>query len=195
MLTVTSKKKRFTVREYLKMDRAGIFGDQRVELVMGRILKMHAQNYSHRTLLSRVNTCLVRRFPDEAFWAVVQGTLQLGKFGAPEPDFGILDVPCGTPEPQLPLPFLIIEISDTTYRRDAGAKLQQYAAAGIQDYWIVNATQEQIEVYRQPVGRTDAGVAGYLERKVYKRGEAATCLRFPDFQIAVTHLFPDNPVA
>ena len=47
---------------------------------------------------------------------------------------------------------LLIEVSDSTLRKDQGAKLELYAEAGIRDYWIVNIQTRCIEVYRDPEG-------------------------------------------
>lgn len=186
---VTSKKQRFTVEQYLKMDRTGVFGHDRVELILGRIYRMHAQNYSHRDLVTRLSELLLPRFPTSRYWTVIQGTLPLGKYGAPDPDFHILDVPRGTPEHLLPLPFLIIEVADTTYRRDSGVKLRQYANAGVQDYWIVNVSERRVEIYRQPVGQTEAGRPGYLERFDRSGDGLVAPLRYPDFEVRVDDIF------
>jgi Uma2 family endonuclease len=78
----------------------------------------------------------------------------LDEHNAPEPDFHLFDVPVGTPRKKLPLPILVIEVSDTTYRRDSGSKLRLYARAGVADYWIVNLRENRIEVYRRPANPT-----------------------------------------
>lgn len=78
----------------------------------------------------------------------------MDEHNAPEPDFHLFDVPVGTPRKKLPLPILVIEVSDTTYRRDSGSKLRLYARAGVADYWIVNLRENRIEVYRRPANPT-----------------------------------------
>src|SRR5437773_2228169 len=137
-MIATSPKVRFTVAEYFRMNKAGVFGAARVELIDGRIIRMHAQAHPHRWAISKGSRKLLALFPAEKFWVVVQGTLSLGKFNAPDPDFHILNIPEGTPQRKLPKPFLVIEVSDTTYRYDSGLKLRRYAEAGIKEYWIVN---------------------------------------------------------
>jgi Uma2 family endonuclease len=84
----------------------------------------------------------------------VQSTLPLGRFGAPDPDLHLFDVPLGTAEELLPKPFIVLEVSDKSYRKDTGIKLRMSASAGIQDYWIVNLMQRRIEVYRHPENPT-----------------------------------------
>jgi Uma2 family endonuclease len=57
----------------------------------------------------------------------------------------------------------LIEISDTTLTRDRGSKKIAYAKAGIGEYWIVNLTDKQIEVYRDP----DTAAGEYPQPTVY----------------------------
>jgi Uma2 family endonuclease len=45
---------------------------------------------------------------------------------------------------------LLVEVSDSTLKFDRGGKLQLYAEAGIQEYWIVNLVDRAVEVYRDP---------------------------------------------
>jgi Uma2 family endonuclease len=46
--------------------------------------------------------------------------------------------------------FLIIEAADSSLDKDREVKLPIYAQAGIPVYWIVNLTDQQIEVYHTP---------------------------------------------
>src|SRR5580692_7299732 len=123
MPSVTAKRIRFTVAEYLRMSEAGLFGSRRTELVAGRIIKMAPQLNRHRWAISKVNHALVRMVGTKD-WLVVEGTLFLGDDNAPEPDFQLFDVPMGTPDEKLPLPILVVEISNKTYKRDSGSKLR-----------------------------------------------------------------------
>jgi Uma2 family endonuclease len=190
-MIATSKRIRFTVDEYFRMSQAGVFDDKRVELIEGRIVPMHAQAHPHRWALSKATWALHRRFPPDKFWVVVQGTLLLGRYGAPDPDLHVFDVPEGTPEQQLPKPFIVIEISDTTYRKDSGMKLRQYASMGIQDYWIVNLPQRRIEVYRNPENPTGKRRDWrYADVQQFKPGQKVKLLRYPKIAIAVSEIIP-----
>src|SRR5580658_715321 len=140
---------RFTVGEYLRMSDAGILGGRRTELVGGTIKKMAPQEDRHIWSVSKITRLLIHATTLKDT-LIVQGTLYLDEQNAPEPDFHLFDVPIGTPRDRLPLPILVIEVSDTTYRRDSGSKLRLYARAGIADYWIVNLRDNRVEVYREP---------------------------------------------
>jgi len=122
---------------------------------------------------------------------VVQGTLLLPPHGAPDPDFHVFDVPIGTPDRDLPLPFLVIEISDTTYLKDSGPKLRMYAKAGILDYWILNLPKDRLEVYRQPEQLTSEPARWrYVQTVSFGRGERVSPLARPDLSFLVDDLLP-----
>ncbi len=47
---------------------------------------------------------------------------------------------------------LVVEVSDSSLRRDRRFKKAIYAKALIPVYWIVNLIDRQVEVYSQPTG-------------------------------------------
>src|SRR3954452_2088697 len=144
-----AKRFRWTVKDYFRMSEAGVLDDRRVELINGDIVAMPALGHLHRLCISGISRLLLQAF-GAPFWVVIQGTYIVSRYSAPDPDFHVFDVPVGTPDPQLPVPFLVIEVSDTTYTKDSGAKLRLYARADVPDYWIVNIPADRVEVYRQP---------------------------------------------
>jgi Uma2 family endonuclease len=191
-MIATAKRIKFTVDEYFRMSDAGVFDDRKVELVHGRILQIHAQASPQRAAITLGMIILNRHFSDShKFWLLVQSTLILQPYGAPEPDFHIFDVPVGTPDSKLPRPFFVMEVSDKTYRRDSGSKLRQYAAAGIQDYWIENLNENRIEVYRDPVNPTGKWDDWqYHDKKHYKRGQKIKLFHLPKIALDVSDLLP-----
>ena len=77
-------------------------------------------------------------------------------------------------------------MSDTTYRKDAGPKLRAYAAAGISDYWIVNLTKQQVEVYGQPENVTDKRSDWrYASITTHSASETLSPHRRPDLAFSV----------
>jgi Uma2 family endonuclease len=190
-MIATSKKIRFTVDEYFRMSDAGVFDGKRVELIEGRIVRRQARSHAHRWTNSRASRAFLANFEPQKYWVVVQGTLTLGRFSAPDPDIHVFDVPEGTVEQQLPKPFVVVEVSDTTYRKDSGIKLRQYAAAGIQDYWIVNLKAQQIEVYRKPENPTGKTKGWrYADIGQFKKGDEVEFLAYPKILIAVDEIVP-----
>jgi Uma2 family endonuclease len=78
---------------------------------------------------------------------------------------------------------LLIEVSDTSLRRDREIKLPLYAGAGIPKYWIVDVQDGVIEVHTSPSG------ARYGSVRRFGRGESVSPLAFPDLRIAVDEVF------
>jgi Uma2 family endonuclease len=91
----------------------------------------------------------------------------------------------------LPRPILVIEVSDTTYRKDAGPKLRAYARAGIGDYWIINLQQQRVDVYRGLENATGKAAGWrYADVAHRGRGEAVSPLGRPDLSFAVDGMLP-----
>jgi Uma2 family endonuclease len=186
-----TKRVRWTVKDYFRMSKAGVFGDRRVELLDGEIIEVNAQANPHRLAISKGARLLFQLFPPTSHWVVVQGTLLLTKYSAPDPDLHVFNVPEGTADADLPKPILVIEVSDTSYRKDAGVKLRAYAAAGVADYWIVNIPAQRVEVYRGPANATGAKSGWhYAQTPFYRRGESVQPLARPDVSLPVDGLLP-----
>jgi Uma2 family endonuclease len=80
---------------------------------------------------------------------------------------------------------LLIEVSDSSLRKDRGPKLELYAEANIREYWIVNVQGRCVDVYRDPQGL----IFGSIE--TYTVGEEIHPLAFPDVSLPVSRLFPE----
>jgi Uma2 family endonuclease len=189
MKAAVARRFRWTVKKYFRAAEVGLFDDRRVELLNGEIIEVPSQAHPHRLSITRLTRLLIQAFDPSHYWVVVQGTLVLSRYSAPDPDFHVFDVPEGTPDDELPTPFLVIEVSDTTYLKDSGPKLRLYASAGVPDYWMVNLPKRQIEVYRQPENPTgrlaDCRYASITTRRA---GDLVTPLHRPDLTFPVGHM-------
>jgi Uma2 family endonuclease len=192
MAISTIKQIRFTTDEYMRMSEAGVFDGRRVELLQGRIREMHAQCNAHMACISLCMIVFSRHFNDRSrHWLVGQGTYRIGPWDAPDPDFVLFDVPVGTPDDRLPLPSLVIEVAQSSYKRDSGIKLRRYAAAGVPDYWIINLRLARVEVYRGP--HNPNGLARdwqYRTVEYYSAGSKIQLLAFPSIEVSVADLIP-----
>ncbi len=63
------------------------------------------------------------------------------------------DYPDRHPGPQDLL--LVVEVSDSSLRRDQGFKKVMYAKAAIPVYWIVNLIDRRVEAYSDPTGAVE----------------------------------------
>ncbi len=183
--------RRFTRAEYYEMERLGWFADQRVELIAGEIIQMASFNPPHTAATSLTEKALEAAF-GLGFWVRTGGPISLPGDSEPEPDVSVVpggarDYLAGHPTTAL----LVVEVSESTLRGDQNDKGSLYAAAGLQEYWIVNLVDRQLEVYRKPI--PDANEPhGFVYDDVTFLGPAdfVTPLALPQARIAVADLMP-----
>lgn len=189
MSRVTLPHTQFTADEFIRMVEADVFGTTRVELLNGRVYLM-TQRERHMTAMSNAADVFPRvRRPGD--WTIFGGTLRLDSLSMPDPDVLWLPVPKNTPYQDWPDPILVIEISETTYRKDSGLKLRKYARRGIPDYWIENLKADRIEVYRDPKNPTgDERDCRYASVEYFTRGQTIGVLARPDVSVNVDDLLP-----
>jgi Uma2 family endonuclease len=189
MSRVTAPTTRFTLAEFERLVDADALGTQRVELVNGRIYFM-TQGPPHMHAVSKASKTLQAVCPSSE-WIVIQGTLRLDRFNAPDPDLMWVPVAPGSPEHLWPMPILVAEISDKTYKKDSGVKLRKYAQARISDYWIFNLGANRVEIYRDPQNPTGRLIdCHYGSVSHVVRGQSISLLRRPSVVLAVDDLLP-----
>jgi hypothetical protein len=160
-LTGAARSYRFDVRQFRRMMAAGVFKDQKVELVAGRIYDM-TDLPPHTFALGRLLRGLLVMFAADQWTVRQEQPVLLGRFWAPKPDLAVLrgdDTHYATRHPRRRDVALLIEVSDTTYHRDRGHKWRRYAAAGIPTYAIVRLKGPDtiVELWTGPTGRGRAG--------------------------------------
>jgi hypothetical protein len=154
---------RVTVRQFKRMIDARVFpGRGRIELLGGRLVERMTKNDPHTFANSQLGDDLRRMLPDDLV-VRQEGSADLGRYSRPEPDLVIVRGPheryrAGAPQPEDIL--LVIEVADSTYKKDRGPMWQLYASAGLPCYWIVNIPKRVIEVYESPSGRGKAAAYG-----------------------------------
>ena len=133
----SADKKLFTVDELYRMEEAGLFQDERVELLHGEIFLMPSGS-RHQARVDRLNVLLVSTIGTRAI-VRIQGPLFVDNYNLPEPDAMLIKSRPDFYEHKHPGPedvLLIIEIADSSLERDREVKLALYAIAGIREYWI-----------------------------------------------------------
>lgn len=173
----------FSVDEFHRMAEAGIFQeDDRLELLGGDIIAMSPVGVRHIACVNRLTDIFTDRFRGKAIISV-QNPIHLDYQTEPIPDIAVLkyrkDYYAQQP-PSAADVFLLIEVSDTTLSFDREVKRPLYASAGIPEYWLINLTDNQPELCRQP----DQG--DYQEQLVVNGDERVTAVAFPDeaFQLS-----------
>lgn len=190
--------RRLNIDEYHQLIESGIFSsDERVELIEGVLHQMTPKGPRHTESLRRLLRLLT----------IALGTARLGSEveisvqdpisipetdSEPEPDLALLAPREGGYSDRHPHPdevLLVVEVADTSLNEDHAVKVPLYAAAGIEEYWLVNLADDELEVFREPKLR-QSGQAAYHQRLLYDAGDTVTPLRFPDCTIDVAPLFP-----
>ncbi|MBI2901068.1 MAG: Uma2 family endonuclease [Planctomycetes bacterium] len=173
-------RRRFTVEDYEKMVRAGVLTeDDRVELIEGEIVEMSPIGERHAACVKRVNRLLTRLLGERAIVSV-QDPVCLGNDSEPEPDIAILRPRADfyvSGHPRARDILLIIEVADTTRKKDREVKIPLYARAGVMESWLVDLEARRIEVFRKPSAR------GYLDRSKVRAGGRISPAAFPDIEI------------
>lgn len=174
----------FGVDEYQRMEKVGILADdERIELIRGEIYLMSPIGDPHGLCLMWLDKLLEPLRP--GIISSMQGPLRLRtQMSMPQPDLFLTRYdgqrPTSLPNPEDVL--LLIEVSDTTLRRDR-KKMVLYGASGIPESLLVNLRAETVSVYRKPCP------AGYEEVRTFRRGESFSLLAFPDFSLSVDRIF------
>ncbi|MDX6272678.1 MAG: hypothetical protein QOD28_3901 [Acidobacteriota bacterium] len=160
----------FSVAEFERMGEAGVFTkDARLELIEGEIIEMSPIGSRHAACVKFLNRFLNRTVGDIALIST-QDPIRLNDFSEPQPDLALLRLRDDFYRDALPTPadvLLVIEVADTTLGYDRQVKVPLYAKAGVAEVWIINLTDELIEVYAEP--ESDA----YQTVVNFRRGEEA----------------------
>jgi Uma2 family endonuclease len=158
---------RVTVDQYHDLiNRGKLTHDDPVELIEGVLVFKMPKNRPHKSAVRRCNRAITAALPENHFYDPEQ-PLTLAD-GEPEPEGKIEDYDDVDVEPSHLS--LVIEVSDSTLKRDRITKLRSYARAGIVCYWIINLIDRQIEVHTQPDAKAE--VPAYRDRQVFKPGDS-----------------------
>jgi Uma2 family endonuclease len=144
--------RRFTRDEYYRMAAAGLFHEERVELLDGEIITMSPQNTVHASTVYRLVHILERLIGTTT---CVRGQLPivLHDWSEPEPDVSVCapnPQDYSRAHPRADQVLSVIEVADTSLTYGRTRKAQAYAASGIPEYWIVNLIDRQVEVLTDP---------------------------------------------
>ncbi len=175
----------FTVDDYYKMLDDGIIKPtDRVELIKGEIIKMSPIRSPHSGMANLLAEELMTNVRGR-YNVAVQNPVRISDSSEPEPDLSVLKYRKDRYSLRHPRPkdvFLIIEVADTTLQKDREIKEPLYADANIQEYWIVNLQEHQIEVFKNPRN------GNYQEKIIVKEGEKVVCTQI-NFTLDTAEIF------
>ena len=163
----TPEKARLRVEDFLLLNDNGAFSNySKTELIEGEIYFMNAQHSRHariKTELAIEIGNLLRAMPSD-LRPIIEASTQVSDHSLPEPDIVVTNYK-GPHVVPLESVALLVEVSDTTLKIDLGRKLRIYAAAGIAEYWVIDAEGKVIHQMWRPAGRV------YREKREVLFGE------------------------
>lgn len=185
-LTEVFKHHRFTVDQYDRMIDLGILDeDDKVELIHGEIVeKMSPIGASHMACLRRLNLVLGRHLEGHALTGI-QDSVKL-RDSEPEPDYSVLkkvEHEYLHVKPVASDVLLLIEVADSTLRRDRTTKKKLYAENGIPEYWIYNIYDKQVEVFCQP--QPDGT---YADARILTADDRISLISLPEVEINLSEI-------
>jgi Uma2 family endonuclease len=183
--------RRWTKEELYQLLDYGFFLEQRVELIDGEIIEVPAQSNYHAAAVVLTCRALEAVF-GTGYWARSQGSLDLSPSSVPDPDVAVVPgSPKQASQDNPTTALLVVEVADTSLSYDRNRKASLYAAAGIQDYWIVNLVDGRLEVLRNPVADASQPFGHrYGEHVIHLPGMSVAPLAAPSSPVAVSDLLP-----
>ena len=170
-----------TRAEYEALVQRGALDDARVELLHGRLVSMSPHGKPHPYGVSQLMTLLIRALGDRAR---VRGQAPFVAPDESEPEPDVAVVPPGDYLDSHPArAWLIVEVAESSLAHDR-SKARLYAGAGVPEYWIVDLSQQIVDVYRDP------GSDGYSTVSHRRRDESLQLLTFPDVVLQVADVLP-----
>jgi Uma2 family endonuclease len=172
---------RWTIDQYHQAVNAGIFDDQPVELLNGELVIMPSEGAPHAGR-GGVAVVYFRHLLGQRA-QIREGhpiTLRVSQ-SEPEPDVAIVQPLFWEYEAHHPYPeniFWLMEFANTSLKKDLAIKDKIYAAAGIQEYWVLNLPDNKLVVFRDPID------GDYQSKQTYTTGTISP-LAFSDVMVSI----------
>lgn len=182
-------RKRWTRTECTMLESAGLWDQQKLELIEGELISKMPKKRAHTIVLGIVLRWLQNTFGGE--YVDTETSIDVAPednpTSEPEPDLIVLskrslDIRDTNPGPNDLR--LVVEISDTTVTFDMTTKAALYARAGIADYWVFDIPIRRIVVHRDPREGRYQSVTAYSEQ------ESVSPLAAPGHDFRVRDAFP-----
>jgi len=168
--------------EYDRLVQLGCFEDEKIELLDGMLVAVSPQGTEHAQAVRKLTTLFILGVGQRA---AVQCQLPLGASDDSEPEPDIAVVPNQEYFDDHPTrAYLVIEVANSSLRKDRLLKAALYARAGVPEYWIVNVPERLVEIHRSP------RAGEYSTVTTHGTADVIHPSAFMDVKIAVADLFP-----
>ena len=178
---------KWSIEDYHRIVEAGILKDRSAELLEGEIVEMSPIGPLHRyinVIIAKYLRSLLATLAEvyEAY------PVTLGN-SEPQPDIAIVKSPDSRYIKRHPYAediYFIVEISDSTIKKDKMRKKKTYARNGIEEYWVVDVKGRKVTIFQQPDNDS------YRVRTEYTR-ENISPLSFPEVSIDIAQIWEQLP--
>jgi Uma2 family endonuclease len=173
--------------EYDHLVATGAFEDEHVELLRGVLVTMSPQGNDHASVTAEISHRLMEQLValglNSRYMVRTQLPYAASDYSEPEPDIAVAPRAFpGTPHPDRA--FLLVEVSDSSLRKDRTIKTGIYAEAGVPEYWVVDVQGGAVEVYTTPQN------GAYQTTTRAMRGDVLRPLELPEVTIEVSDILP-----
>jgi len=168
--------------EFEHMVESGVFDKDKIELLRGVIIEMSPHGTQHSYALRKLSMLLSVALVNRADVSS-QTPFAASDDSLPEPDISV--VPANVSANVHPRSaFLLVEIAESSLRKDTGTKAALYAEAGVPEYWVVDLARSVVIVHTQPCAD------GYVSRVEHQKGGTMTLVAFADVRISCSAFLP-----
>lgn len=167
--------------EYDRLVALGTFEDERVELLRGMLVTMSPQGAMH----SKISAWLMRRFAqmlDNTYDVFAHSPFAASEDSEPEPDILIAHASPAFEHPNSAL--LLIEVAESSLRKDQILKAAIYGDSLVPEYWIVDISGSQLAVHVHTQPTKD----GYRHVETLRDGDVLQPTRLPAIEIAIADI-------
>lgn len=181
-MTVTTAK--WTLEDYHRMIEVGLLESRHVELLNGEIIEMPPEGPEHAQQSTDTADYLRELVLHRAIVRDAKPITLPDSASEPEPDLAIVEPLRALYRTRHPYPeniFWLIEYANTTLSKDLNIKRKAYAAALVQEYWVVDLKHRRLNVFREAVD------GNYASESTFTTGEVSP-LAFPNIRVSVQRL-------
>jgi len=147
---------RWTAAEIEQMTAAGYFHeDDRFELLGGEIVPMSPKGRRHEIVRLKLGYRFTRLASEDVFVAA-EPQFNLGPDIFLVPDLLVHPNAIVTPDVRGSDALLVVEVAETSLAYDLKTKATLYAAHGVPEYWVINASTLVTTVHTRPSGNAYA---------------------------------------
>lgn len=176
---------KWTLDDYHRLLEVGLLEGRHVELLNGEIIEMPPEGPEHAQQSTDTADYLRELLGNQAVVRDAKPITLPDSRSEPEPDLAIVEPLRALYRTRHPYPeniFWLIEYANTSLIKDLDAKRKAYAAAEIQEYWVVDLKHRQLKVFREPV-------EGKYSSELTLSTGGISPLAFPNITVSVQRLF------